>query len=141
MVESLVRYRLLSEPELSNLLKKTLSNGSLQSTKCQLKSKDEPENATSADFDLKENLIKEQKSPRQLATDKNDNNSQSRHNNNLMQTSWDVFSMLSIGWLLINSRHEFFAKWKGIARYHKFFNNEWVRWDRPNICNSRDRDG
>lgn len=81
-IESLVRYRLLSEPELSNLLKTTLSNGSLQSSKCQQKSQDEPE---ASDVEFTENLLNEQKSPR-LATDNNDNNSQNRNNNNLVQT-------------------------------------------------------
>jgi hypothetical protein len=75
-----VRYRLLSEPELSNLLKTTLS-GSLQSSKCQQKSQDEPE---ASDVEFPENLLNEQKPPR-LATDKNDN-SQNRNNNNLVQT-------------------------------------------------------
>jgi hypothetical protein len=81
-----VRYRLLSEPELSNLLKTTLSNGSLQSSNSQQKPIDEPAENASSDLDAAENLIKEQKSPRLLATDKNDNNSQNRHNNNLVQT-------------------------------------------------------
>lgn len=85
MIESLVRYRLLSEPELCNLLKTTFSNGSLQSSKCQ--PIDEPaEDASSSDTNAAENLIEEQKSPRLLATDDNDNNSQNRHNNNIVQT-------------------------------------------------------
>lgn len=87
LTESLVRYRLLSEPELSNLLKTTLSNGSLQSAPiCHQPPKDEAENVASAELDLTDNLIKEQKSPRLLATDDNDNNSQNRNNNNLVQT-------------------------------------------------------
>lgn len=82
-----MRYRLLSEPELCNLLKTTLSNGSLQS---QQKPTDEPnEQASPSDAGVSaaaENPMKEQKSPRPLATDDNDNNSQNRHNNNLVQT-------------------------------------------------------
>lgn len=89
-----MRYRLLSEPELSNLLKTTLSNGSLQSSKGQQTSNDEP---TSSDLDLPESSIDEQKPPRLLANDKNDNNSQNRNNNNLVQT-WDVFEILLLGW-------------------------------------------
>ena len=95
MIESLVRYRLLSEPELCNLLKTTFSNGSLQSSKCQ--PIDEPaEDASSSDTNAAENLIEEQKSPRLLATDDNDNNSQNRHNNNIVQT-WDVFFSIFYG--------------------------------------------
>lgn len=93
-----MRYRLLSEPELSNLFRTTLSNGSLQSTKSHQKSNDEPENASSSDLDLPpDNLINEQKSPRLLATDDDDDNSQNRNNNNLLLT-WEVFNVLSPGW-------------------------------------------
>lgn len=91
--ESLVRYRLLSEPELSNLLKTTLSNGSLQSANSH---QPDPENASS-ELDSPENLINEQKLTRLLATDDNDNNSQNRNNNNLVQT-WvsKVFSFIKL---------------------------------------------
>lgn len=84
--ESLVRYRLLSEPELSNLLKTTtLSSGSLQSPICdQQPSKCEPENASTSTSDT--DLINEQKSPRLVAVDDNDNRSQNRSNNNFVET-------------------------------------------------------
>lgn len=89
-----MRYRLLSEPELSNLLKTTLSNGSLHSsTDCHPTSNgDIAENASTSDLDL----TKEPKSPRLLATDDNDNNSQNRNNNNLVQT-WNDFNVRT-GW-------------------------------------------
>lgn len=90
-----MRYRLLSEPELSSLLKTTLSNGSLHhsSTVCHPTSNgDDAENASSSDLDL----TKEPKSPRLLATDDNDNNSQNRNNNNLVQT-WNGFNVRT-GW-------------------------------------------
>lgn len=80
--ESLVRYRLLSEPELSILLKTTLSNGSIQSSTNGRQP--DPENASSSD--MPENGL--------LEMDDNDNNSQNRNNNNLVQ-SWDVFYVLN----------------------------------------------
>ncbi|CRK86321.1 CLUMA_CG000194, isoform B [Clunio marinus] len=83
-----VRYRLLSEPELTSLLKTTLSNGSLQSSNS-LKAKGEPSlNETSSEcIDSHDNLRNEPMSSRQLATDNNDNISHNRENNNLMETS------------------------------------------------------
>ncbi|CRK86322.1 CLUMA_CG000194, isoform C [Clunio marinus] len=84
----IMRYRLLSEPELTSLLKTTLSNGSLQSSNS-LKAKGEPSlNETSSEcIDSHDNLRNEPMSSRQLATDNNDNISHNRENNNLMETS------------------------------------------------------
>lgn len=98
-IESLIRYRLLSEPELSNLLKTTLSNGSLQSSKCQQKSEDDTE-STISKLELPENSLSDQEFS--LIADTNDNNSQNRNNNNNLVQTWSCRIVIYYkGWIFI----------------------------------------
>lgn len=92
-IESLIRYRLLSEPELSNLLKTTLSisNGSLQSPICQQKSEDDTE-STISKLDLPKNSLSDQEFS--LIADTNDNNSQNRNNNNNLVQTWSCRTVI-----------------------------------------------
>lgn len=127
-IESLVRYRLLSEPELCNLFKTTLSNSSLQSSKYQQKPIDD---ASPSDLNAAESLIKEQKSPR---LDDNDNNSQNRHNNNLVQT-WRCFFNFMDGQLWkFGDSNVFFIFF--LENVHEFFFSQKVQMTTWNFENS-----
>lgn len=78
--ESLVRYRLLSEPELSSLLKTTISNHSIQSSQ-QSSHRDE-----SSDLDMpKCNVMDQKNNSSSCTTSNNDKKSQNRSNNNMVQ--------------------------------------------------------
>ncbi|KAG5675324.1 hypothetical protein PVAND_005235 [Polypedilum vanderplanki] len=82
--KSLVRYRLLSEPEISNLLKTTISNHSIQQEQSSHKEEEDMSNLDMLKFNLKD----QQQQPPQhnsLCTT-NDKKSQNRNNNNLVQT-------------------------------------------------------
>lgn len=78
--ESLVRYRLLSEPEISNLLKTTISNHSIQSSHQQQQQQSSHNEESSSDLDMPKNNMKDQHNS--VCTN-NDKKSQNRNNNTI----------------------------------------------------------
>lgn len=88
-----MRYRLLSEPEISNLLKSTISNHSIQQEQSSHK-EEEDEVSPLSDLDMLKINLKDQQQQQQhqqqpppsssLCTT-NDKKSQNRNNNNLVQ--------------------------------------------------------